>query len=105
MIQSKAKYWNGRKVAEEKIIPAGSGKVEFGALYEATDLLMKEHKRLGWMDGDNPIGFSFSPLSESYGYIPKWHLLTKEDKAKLDGVLVSSNFRNHDVKIIYFEHE
>jgi len=96
MSKTIAKTWNGRKVAKETVI-ACSPNVEFGALYEAESILKKDGYFCGWLDGGNPIGISFNEP------VFKWHSLSKEDKSKLDGVLVSDNFRNGDVKIIFFE--
>lgn len=99
MSEIKQKYWNGHKVKSEKIIPAGSGKVEFGASYEAQEYLNDKGYFLGVMDGNNPIGFA----SDDYILANKWHSLSKEDKTKLDGVLVSEDFRTANVKIIFFK--
>lgn len=91
------KIWNGRKVKEEIIIPAGSGKLEFGALYEATHLLSQKGFSVGWLDDKNPIGFAIGAAGPQ-----KWYNLSKEEKAELDGVLVSEDFMTKDVKIILF---
>jgi|SRR5882672_6635050 len=97
----KQKYFLGRKVKSEKIIPAGSGKVEFGASYEAEEYLNNKEYFLGVMDGSNPIGFA----SDDYIIANKWHNLSKEDKDKLDGVLISEDYKLKNVKIIFFENE
>ena len=104
MSATKQKYLLGRKVREEKTITRGPN-VEFGALYEATEILMELHMRVGWMDGDNPMGFTDKPLNDTFSYIPKWSLLSGDDKQKLMGVLVSSNYRKDSVKIIFFDNE
>lgn len=91
------KIWNGRKIKEEIIIPAGSGKLEFGALYEATHLLSQKGFSVGWLDDKNPIGFAIGAAGPQ-----KWCNLSKEEKAELDGVLVSEDFMTKAVKIIFF---
>ena len=90
------KTWNGREVAKETIVTWGKN-LEFGALYEATELLQKQGYFVGRLDGDNPIGFSEFKIPF------KWHTLTKKGKDVLCGVMVSDNFRAGDVKIIYFQ--
>lgn len=97
MSETRLKYFLGRKVKSEKTITRGPN-TEFGALYEATDLLQREHHGVGSLDGNNPIA-----VKKDLYYLKKWHSLSKEDKDKLDGVLVSSDFRNDSVKIIFFE--
>lgn len=96
MSELKQKYFLGRKVKSEKTITRGPN-VEFGALYEAEGLLKENGYFCGFLDGNNPMGISFTEP------IFKWHTLSKEDKAKLDGVMISSDWRNGDVKIIFFE--
>lgn len=96
----KEKYWNGRIVKKEQIINGGPN-VEFGALYEATEILHNSGYFIGTLDGDNPIAFSF----DSEPYAKKWHNLTIPEKFSLDGVMVSSDFRNGDIKILYFKTE
>lgn len=98
MTKAIAKIWNGRKIKEEKTIIRGPN-VEFGALYEAEDYLASLDIiiKTGWLDGNNPIGLAKE-------YIPsKWHNLSQADKDKLDGVLVSEDFKLSNVKIIFFE--
>lgn len=92
----------GRKVKGEKTITRCPN-VEFGALYEAFAEIQDALYLTGRLDADNPIGFSRNPPFTEMGWLPKWRNLSKEDKAKLDGVLLSANFRNDAVKIIFFE--
>lgn len=91
------KYFLGRKVKFEKMITRVPN-TEFGALYEAEEFLyVTGNYKTGSLDGNNPIGFNKEWPPN------KWHNLSKEDKDKLNGVLVSSDFRNDSVKIIFFE--
>jgi len=94
------KYFLGRKVKSEKTITRGPN-TEFGALYEAQEYLQSRQYIVGSLDGDNPIGFSNQMLG--WSSMAKWRNLSKEDKDKLDGVLVSECFRTKDVKIIFFQ--
>jgi len=97
--QVKAKYWNGRMINKEYTVKKGPN-VDFGALYEAIELLRQQGFSAGWLDGDNPIGFAAGNVGPQ-----KWHTLPKEEKTELDGVLLSTNFRTSDVKIIFFGNE
>jgi len=100
MATIKEKRVAGHSVKEERIFTNG-GKVDWGALYEAEDWLKERFFVVGRMDHPNPIGFwNFEQHN-----IPaeKWHNLTKEDKRKLSGVILSDNFRNGDVKIVLFK--
>lgn len=92
----------GHIVKSEKTITRCPN-VEFGALYEAFAEIQDALYLTGRLDADNPIGFSRNPPFTEMGLLPKWRNLSKEDKAKLDGVLLSANFRNDAVKIIFFE--
>jgi hypothetical protein len=49
---------------------------------------------------DLPIGFADK---ERYDYVAKWHNLDKSDIEKLDGVLLSDDFREGSVKIVTFK--
>jgi hypothetical protein len=101
MPETNQKYFLGRKVKEERTITRGPN-VEYGALYEASETLRQLYMRVGWMDKtrkSNPIGFSTEFLPAA------WNDLSEDAKNKLDGVLVSSNFRTESVKIIFFDNE
>jgi hypothetical protein len=98
MPETKQKYFLGRKVKGEQIVPAGSGKVEFGAALEAQMLLNNKGYFVGNIDESNPIPFTY----DDFALCQKWSNLSKEDKAKLDGVLVSEDFKTKYVKIIFF---
>ena len=92
------KLFNGREVKREVSFKGGSN-ITFGALYEATFWLHENGYKEGSLSHPEPIGF----VKGSYDLPLKWHNLTKTDKAKLAGVMVSENFREGDVKVIFFE--
>lgn len=103
MSETKLKTFLGRNVKEEKVIPGGSGIVQFGALYEVDSIFNREGYAMGSVDENNPIGFWYNDGRLRPGI--KWHSMSKEDKDKLDGLLVSECFRTKDVKIIFFDNE
>lgn len=72
----------------------------FQSYYEASKVLDKEGKVVGSMCGGSPIGFA---NADKYNYIAKWHNIDPSDKNKLEGVLVSKDWREGSVDIIYFE--
>lgn len=76
----------------------GVGKPAFTAVWAAEKYL----KRLGYSYGsmcyDEPIG-----IAKGLGrYIAKWYNLSPADKARLDGVMESDDFRDGDVKVTLF---
>src|ERR1700743_159131 len=98
MYQLKAKSFLGRKVREEKIFIWGK-KTPFGALYEAAQWLHDRGFYEGSLSHPEPIGF----VVGKYTLPQKWHNLSKEDKAQLSGIISSDNFREGNVKVIFFE--
>lgn len=104
MIQSKAKYWNGRKIAKEVMIERGivGRDAAYVAYYKAKEYLSMSGMDYGSMDGQNPVGF----IEGKYTIPQKWHNYRgdKSAIAKLSGVMIPvSDFRKGDVKIIFFE--
>lgn len=91
----------GRTIKKELPIKAGSmaKDVPFLAWYKAQEYLATFHYVWGSMDGDNPVGFMLGV----YRAPQKWHNLDKDDKFKLDGIIISDDFRHGDIKIIFFE--
>ena len=79
----------------ETFPPAGT----FSAFYSAE----KRLKELGYVTGSmcrtEPIGFADSDV---VSYVAKWYNIDKEDKGKLDGVMVSDDFREGGVTIVFF---
>ena len=70
----------------------------FSSVNEAMRILKERGNEIGSMSGDQPIGFA-----KGYGYIAKWYNLSKSDIEKLDGVLISNDFREGSVKIVTFK--
>jgi hypothetical protein len=100
-VQTLSKTYIGRKVREEKVF-TGSPKMVFGALYEATAWLNKQGYTEGSLDYPNPIGFTQGSY-RSYDLHWKWHNLSREDKKKLSGVIMSDDWRHGNVKVIFLE--
>jgi hypothetical protein len=88
MAEIKSKLWNGRKVKEEKV---------FDSRTLAETWLKENGYSVGRMSRDNPIG-----VYKGDADIAKWHNLSKSDKAMLDGVITSMDWRT-DAKVILFE--
>lgn len=86
----------GRKVLHVEHLPASG---TFLAFYNTEKRLIDLGFIIGSMDRDNPIGFA---QKEKYGYIAKWYNLSEEDKEKLDGVILSKDFREGAVEIVFF---
>jgi len=72
----------------------------FQSFYEACRILEEKNYRVGSMCRGLPIGFADK---ERYDYVAKWHNLDKSDIEKLDGVLLSDDFREGSVKIVTFK--
>lgn len=95
------KYFAGRKIKSEHPISKGSGLHEFAALMEAEEYLREKGHTFGSLDHPNPLPFWYDDGRLERGV--KWHNLSKKDKLKLNGCIVASDFRNGDVKIIFFQ--
>jgi hypothetical protein len=72
----------------------------FSSIYEAEKQLRELGYRIGSMCGGDPIGFADG---DKYGYISKWRNMDREDQNKLDGVMISSDWREGSVDIIWFK--
>lgn len=71
----------------------------FGAYYKAYDRLKALGYTVGYMCGGEPIGFADS---EKYDYIAKWINIPPHERIKVDGVMISDDFREGSVKLIFF---
>lgn len=91
----------GRNIKTEVPIKAGSmaKDVPFLAWHKAEEFLKLNGFKFGSLDQDNPVGFMLG----EYRLPQKWHNLDKDDKFKLNGILISDDFRHGDIKIIFFE--
>jgi hypothetical protein len=72
----------------------------FQSFYEACRILEEKNYQVGSMCCNLPIGFADK---EKCNYVAKWHNLDKSDIEKLDGVLLSDDFREGSVKIVIFK--
>ena len=90
------KTYLGRVIAHEEVFPAGG---DFEGYYSAEKRLSELGYTRGSMCRTEPIGFADS---DKYRYIAKWYNLNKEEQKELDGVMISSGFRNSEVRVIFF---
>jgi len=72
----------------------------FQSFYEASKRLMGMGYIMGSMCGDEPIGFADA---DKYEYIAKWRNIDPSDRVKVDGVMISSDWREGSVEIIWFK--
>lgn len=70
----------------------------FESYYAASSWAKANGYEAGSMDGYNPIA-----LMKDYNYVAKWHNLNKEERATVDGVMISDYFREKPVTILIFE--
>ncbi len=89
----------GKEVDSSTLYPIllGEGN-DFKNIHTASDRLRDEGYSLGSMCRDEPIAFA-----KGERYIAKWRNIGYEDYPKMDGVLMSSDFRNGEVTIVYFK--
>ncbi len=71
----------------------------FQSFYAAEGKLKQAGYTVGSMCGGEPIGFADA---EKYNYISKWRNMTSEEHTKLDGVMISNDWREGSVDIIWF---
>ena len=71
----------------------------FASVSEAEDRLRKMGYIIGSMCSDEPIGFA---CNEKYDYIAKWRNIDPIDRKKVDGVMISNDWREGSVDIIWF---
>lgn len=85
----------GRKASRVIEIPASG---TFKAFYEAETLVKELGYRVGSMCASEPIGFALG-----YDYIAKWYNIDREDRSRLDGLLLhDGGFREGGVKVVFF---
>ena len=72
---------------------------DFQAFYHAEELAKKLGYRTGSMERNAPIGFV---KADECDYISKWRNMTHKEHTKLDGVLLSDDFRNGKVVVVIF---
>jgi hypothetical protein len=70
---------------------------DFLAHARASADLRKANYSIGSMCWDEPIGFK-----KGFDYIAKWKNLTYQERAQVDGVLLSNDFRHGPVYAVYY---
>ena len=91
-----AKTYLGREIVHEEVFPSKS---DFDGYYSAENYLKELGYTRGSMCRSEPIGFADS---DKYRYIAKWYNISQEEQKDLDGVMISSGFRNSEVRVIFF---
>jgi hypothetical protein len=92
----KGETYLGREILHtEEFAPAGT----FQAFYNAERRLKELGYTTGSMCRSEPIGFADG---EKYDYVSKWYNMNQTEKNMLDGVMVSDDFREGGVTIVFF---
>jgi hypothetical protein len=71
----------------------------FTAIREAEEYLKENGYTVGSMCRNEPIGFA---NSAKYEYVAKWYNIDVKDRKHLDGVIISNDFREGNVQILFF---
>jgi hypothetical protein len=88
-------YLGRQIIRREKVAESGT----FSSFYSAERKLKNMGYTLGSMCGSEPIGFA---NSKNYDYISKWRNIGMDERNKLDGVMISDDWRDGIVQIIWF---
>jgi len=90
------------KIAGKKIVNVKTFKNndDFDAYNKAVDELRNEGYQVGSMCSDDPIGFADNA---DIKYIAKWKNISSDEYPKLDGVIVSEDFRCNGCIVVYFK--
>jgi hypothetical protein len=93
--QLKGKFWQDREIIHAVDFPANG---TFKAFYESEKHLKELGYCVGSMCSREPIGFAYEA-----DYVAKWYNLSKEDKMRLDGVILPQDeFREGGAIILFF---
>jgi hypothetical protein len=87
--------FGGRKVLWSKSFPANG---TFQAFYDASGFLKELGYQVGSMCRNEPIGFADNDV---YDYVAKWYNIDVSDRLKLDGVMISDDFREGGVEVLF----
>jgi hypothetical protein len=90
------KNYLGREIVKQETITVEG---TFSSVSAAESKLHNMGYTIGSMCGGEPIGFADA---EKYNYISKWRNMTSEEHEKLDGVMISNDWREGSVDIIWF---
>jgi hypothetical protein len=88
-------YLNRPVIWSREYKPAGT----FEAFHQAQAFLGELGYTIGSMCLQDPIGFADS---DKVDYIAKWYNIEAADRAKLDGVIISDDFREGGCRILFF---
>ena len=69
----------------------------FVAFYEASNYLKEKGYVVGSMCRDEPIAAAIA-----VDYIGKWYNIPRENYSKIDALILSSDFREGDVRVVEF---
>lgn len=92
----KGQKYLGREILYTEEFPAAG---TFRAYYAAEARLKDLGYQVGSMCRDEPIGFADG---DKYTYVAKWYNIDRADREKLDGLMLSTDFREGAVQIIFF---
>lgn len=90
----KRELWSGRPVKERKTFYE---KGTFNSMYRAKEWLSENGYSYGSTARDLPIG-----LMKGDFEISKWYNLDDSDIKELDGVMISNDFREGAVELLFF---
>lgn len=94
----KGEIFLGRNVIYVEKFP-GSSTNDFQSYRQAEARLKDLGYIVGSMSRDEPIGFADE---DQFKYVAKWYNIGLGDRKKLDGIMVSSDFRNGEVTLAWF---
>lgn len=86
----------GGKVKSVKKFPAHG---TFLAVGDAESYLRENGYCIGSMQRNAPIGFAGGDCE----YVSKWRNMTRDEHKSLDGVILSDDFREGDVSVVFFK--
>jgi hypothetical protein len=92
----KGEIYLDREILYTEDFPANG---TFQAFYSAEARLKDLGYQVGSMCRQEPIGFADN---EKCSYVAKWYNIGREDRGRLDGVMLSNDFREGSVQIIFF---
>lgn len=79
-----------------EFIPSGT----FKSFYNAENYLKELGYAIGSMQMNSPIGFIDS---ENFDYVSKWGNMNQEERKQLDGVIISTDFREGESIIVWYK--
>lgn len=92
----KGDIYLGRKILYMEKFPSTG---TFEAIGAAESRLHDLGYEIGSMCRNEPIGFADG---DKYHYVAKWYNIREEEKQKLDGVIISDDFREGSCEVLFF---